>query len=109
MRRMATTAPDRSAARPDPGVAVALVRAAADRRRVALGYRSEAGRDLEVCLIEKGSEVGAHILSGAVLEPRTLNELIPDWKERGAPLDTPVTAVVGRRLRGVLGRLRGGS
>ena len=52
---------------------------------------AEAGRDLEVCLIEKGSEVGAHILSGAVLEPRTLNELIPDWKERGAPLDTPVT------------------
>ena len=51
----------------------------------------EAGRNLEVCLIEKGSEVGAHILSGAVLEPRTLNELLPDWKERGAPLDTPVT------------------
>ena len=49
------------------------------------------GRHLEVCLIEKGSEVGAHILSGAVLEPRTLNELLPDWKERGAPLDTPVT------------------
>ena len=53
---------------------------------------AEAGRDLEVCLIEKGSEVGAHILSGAVLEPSALNELIPDWKERGAPLDTPVTA-----------------
>ncbi|HBP59480.1 MAG TPA: electron transfer flavoprotein-ubiquinone oxidoreductase, partial [Alphaproteobacteria bacterium] len=52
----------------------------------------EAGRDLEVCLIEKGSEVGAHILSGAVLEPRSLNELLPDWKERGAPLDTPVTS-----------------
>ena len=51
----------------------------------------ETGLDLEVCLIEKGSEVGAHILSGAVLEPRTLNELLPDWKERGAPLDTPVT------------------
>ena len=51
----------------------------------------ETGRDLEVCLIEKGSEVGAHILSGAVLEPRTLNELLPDWKDRGAPLDTPVT------------------
>ena len=51
----------------------------------------ETGRDLEVCLIEKGSEVGSHILSGAVLEPRTLNELLPDWKERGAPLDTPVT------------------
>ena len=52
---------------------------------------AEAGRDIEVCLIEKGSEVGAHILSGAVLEPRSLNELIPDWQERGAPLDTPVT------------------
>ena len=47
---------------------------------------AEAGREIEVCLIEKGSEVGAHILSGAVLEPRGLNELIPDWKERGAPL-----------------------
>ena len=42
-----------------------------------------------VCLVEKGSEVGAHILSGAVLEPRALNELIPDWQEKGAPLDTP--------------------
>ena len=52
---------------------------------------AEADRDIEVCLIEKGSEVGAHILSGAVLEPRSLNELIPDWQERGAPLDTPVT------------------
>tara|TARA_B100001093_G_scaffold86585_1_gene78404 strand:- start:10498 stop:12132 length:1635 start_codon:yes stop_codon:yes gene_type:complete len=49
------------------------------------------GKNIEVCLIEKGSEVGAHILSGAVLEPRSLNELIPDWHERGAPLDTPVT------------------
>jgi electron-transferring-flavoprotein dehydrogenase len=45
--------------------------------------------DAAVCLVEKGSEVGAHILSGAVLEPRALNELIPDWKEKGAPLDTP--------------------
>ena len=52
---------------------------------------AEAGRDIEVCLIEKGSEIGAHILSGAVLEPRSLNELIPDWQERDAPLDTPVT------------------
>mgnify|MGYP001348383280 FL=1 len=51
----------------------------------------ETGRNLEVCLIEKGSEVGAHILSGAVLEPRTLNELLPDWRERSAPLNTPVT------------------
>ena len=53
---------------------------------------NEAGKDVEVCLIEKGSEVGAHILSGAVLEPRSLNELIPDWRDRGAPLDTPVTS-----------------
>ena len=53
---------------------------------------NEAGKDIEVCLIEKGSEVGAHILSGAVLEPRSLNELIPDWRDRGAPLDTPVTS-----------------
>jgi electron-transferring-flavoprotein dehydrogenase len=45
--------------------------------------------DLAVCLVEKGSEIGAHILSGAVLEPRALDELIPDWKERGAPLETP--------------------
>jgi electron-transferring-flavoprotein dehydrogenase len=49
-----------------------------------------AGRSIEVCLIEKGAEIGAHILSGAVLEPRSLNELIPDWQEKGAPLDTPV-------------------
>ena len=44
-----------------------------------------------VCVVEKGSEVGAHILSGAVLEPRALNELFPDWRERGAPLNVPVT------------------
>jgi electron-transferring-flavoprotein dehydrogenase len=49
------------------------------------------GRDFSVCVIEKGSEVGAHILSGAVLDPIALEELIPDWKSRGAPLDTPVT------------------
>ncbi|MBK7728834.1 MAG: electron transfer flavoprotein-ubiquinone oxidoreductase [Gammaproteobacteria bacterium] len=47
--------------------------------------------DLSVCVVEKGSEVGAHILSGAVLEPSALNELFPDWKENGAPLDTPVS------------------
>jgi electron-transferring-flavoprotein dehydrogenase len=45
--------------------------------------------DMAVCLVEKAGEVGGHILSGAVLEPRALNELIPDWKEKGAPLDTP--------------------
>ncbi len=53
---------------------------------------NEAGKTIDVCIIEKGSEIGAHILSGAVLEPRSLNELFPDWHERGAPLDTPVTA-----------------
>src|SRR3954462_12245524 len=47
--------------------------------------------EISVCVVEKGSEVGAHILSGAVFEPRALNELIPDWKERGAPLNTPAT------------------
>ena len=50
----------------------------------------EQGGDISVCIVEKGSEVGAHILSGAVLEPRALNELLPEWKALGAPLDTPV-------------------
>ena len=50
-----------------------------------------AGREVSVCLVEKGSEIGAHILSGAVFEPRALNELFPDWAERGAPLNNPVT------------------
>lgn len=49
-------------------------------------------QEINVCVIEKGSEVGAHILSGAVVEPRALEELFPDWKERGAPLNTPATA-----------------
>ena len=52
---------------------------------------AENDQDVSVCVIEKGSEVGAHILSGAVIEPRALNEFIPDWKERGAPLHTPAT------------------
>lgn len=47
---------------------------------------NEAGKELMVCVLEKGSEVGAHLLSGAVFEPRALNELIPDWKEKGAPI-----------------------
>ncbi|GBQ44012.1 4Fe-4S dicluster domain-containing protein [Komagataeibacter sucrofermentans] len=47
--------------------------------------------DATVCLIEKGSEIGAHILSGAVIEPRALEELLPHWREEGAPLNTPVT------------------
>lgn len=49
------------------------------------------GKELRVFVVEKGSEIGAHTLSGAVLEPRALNELIPDWKEKGAPLNTPAT------------------
>src|SRR5688572_24729018 len=44
-----------------------------------------------VCVLEKGSEIGAHILSGAVMDPRALSELIADWKEKGAPLNTPVS------------------
>jgi electron-transferring-flavoprotein dehydrogenase len=50
----------------------------------------EAGRELSVCILEKGSEVGAHILSGAVVDPRAIDELIPDWKDRGSPLTVPV-------------------
>lgn len=49
------------------------------------------GRETTVCVVEKGSEVGAHILSGAVFEPRALDELLPNWQEMGAPLNTPVT------------------
>jgi electron-transferring-flavoprotein dehydrogenase len=52
---------------------------------------SQAGRELSVCVLEKGSEIGAHILSGAVLDPRALAELMPDWRERQAPVDTPVS------------------
>ena len=51
---------------------------------------NETGKELSVCVLEKGAEVGAHILSGAVIDPIALNELIPDWKEQGAPLNTPV-------------------
>ncbi len=52
----------------------------------------ETCRELSLCVVEKGSEVGAHILSGAVIDPRALAELFPDWAERGAPLTTPVAA-----------------
>uniref|UniRef100_A0A6M2DR99 Electron transfer flavoprotein-ubiquinone oxidoreductase n=1 Tax=Xenopsylla cheopis TaxID=163159 RepID=A0A6M2DR99_XENCH len=51
---------------------------------------NEKGKELRVCLVEKASEVGGHILSGACVDPRALNELFPDWKEMGAPLNTPV-------------------
>ncbi|MBB5518010.1 electron transfer flavoprotein-ubiquinone oxidoreductase [Amphiplicatus metriothermophilus] len=60
---------------------------------IRLKQRAEkAGEELNVVVVEKGSEVGAHILSGAVLDPSGLDALLPDWKERGAPIDTPVTA-----------------
>lgn len=49
------------------------------------------GREVSVCVLEKGSEVGAHILSGAVIDPIALNELIPDWKDKGSPLTVPVS------------------
>src|SRR5690554_155176 len=51
---------------------------------------AETGKDVSVVVIEKGSEVGAHILSGAVIDPKAIDELFPDWKEQGAPLETPV-------------------
>ena len=52
---------------------------------------AEKGTELAVCLIEKGAEIGAHILSGAVMDPRALTELLPNWKEDGAPLNAPVS------------------
>ncbi len=53
---------------------------------------AERGREVSVCVLEKGSEPGAHILSGAIMDPRGLDELLPDWKANGAPLNQPVTA-----------------
>ncbi|MGB8544349.1 MAG: NAD(P)/FAD-dependent oxidoreductase, partial [Azonexus sp.] len=52
---------------------------------------AEKGSDVSVCLIEKGAEIGAHILSGAVMDPRALNELLPGWEQDGAPLNAPVS------------------
>ena len=52
----------------------------------------EHDRDISVCVVEKGAEIGSHILSGAVLDPSALDELIPDWKEKGAPLNVPVVS-----------------
>ena len=52
---------------------------------------NERGQEVSVCVLEKAAEIGAHILSGAVMDPHALNELLPDWKNQGAPLDTPVT------------------
>ena len=51
---------------------------------------TEAGQELMICLVEKGSEIGAHVLSGAVFEPRALDELLPDWQAQGAPVRTKV-------------------
>src|SRR3546814_15300018 len=52
---------------------------------------NEAGSDVSVCILEKGSEVGAHILSGAGIDPRSLDELLPEWREQGCPLaEVPV-------------------
>lgn len=56
-----------------------------------LQLAQESGEEMSVCVVEKGSEVGAHILAGTVFEPTALNELFPNWKEMGAPLNTPVT------------------
>ena len=52
---------------------------------------ADKGNEVSVCVLEKGGELGAHILSGAVMDPQAMNELFPDWKESGAPLNTPVT------------------
>src|SRR3954462_9484136 len=52
---------------------------------------AEKGREVSVCVLEKGGELGAHILSGAVMDPIAMNELFPNWKELGAPLNTPVS------------------
>jgi electron-transferring-flavoprotein dehydrogenase len=52
---------------------------------------AERNHEISVCVLEKGSEIGAHILSGAIMDPRALSELLPDWKATGAPLNTPVT------------------
>jgi electron-transferring-flavoprotein dehydrogenase len=73
--------------------------------RLALLAR-DAGRELSIGVVEKGAAVGAHIVSGAVFEPRALDELFPDWRERGAPVKTPVTAERVEWLTGANGRVR---
>lgn len=52
---------------------------------------ADKGQEIGVCVLEKGAELGAHTLSGAVMDPLAPTELIPDWKEKGAPLTVPVT------------------
>ena len=71
-----------------------------------LQLAKQAGNEISVCVLEKGSEVGAHILSGAVFEPSVLTELFPDWKERGAPLNTPVSGDDVYYLAGAKKQLR---
>src|SRR5581483_11726916 len=73
---------------------VVIVRAGPPGLAAAIRLRQlsqQKGHEVSVCIVEKGSEVGAHILSGAVIDPIALNELIPDWKEKGAPIETHVT------------------
>ena len=65
-----------------------------------------AGRELSVGVVEKGAAVGAHVISGAVFEPRALDELFPDWRERGAPVKTSVTAERVEWLTGANGHMR---
>ncbi|KAJ3293272.1 hypothetical protein HK104_004614 [Borealophlyctis nickersoniae] len=80
--------------RPEDEVDVCIVGAGPAGLSAAIRLRQLAekeGKELRVFVVEKGSEVGAHTLSGAVLEPRALHELIPDWKDKGAPLNTPAT------------------
>ncbi|MEM8792014.1 MAG: electron transfer flavoprotein-ubiquinone oxidoreductase [Pseudomonadota bacterium] len=71
---------------------VVIVGAGPSGLSAAIRLKQLAGDDISVVVLEKGSEVGAHILSGAVLDPVGLDTLIPDWKEKGAPLNTPVTS-----------------
>ena len=70
---------------------VVIVGAGPSGLAAAIRLKQLAGNDLSVCIIEKGAEVGAHILSGAVLEPRSLDELLPDWRKSDAPIETEVT------------------
>ena len=67
---------------------------------------NEADQELSVCLVEKGSEIGAHIISGAIFETRPLDELFVDWRERGAPVTVPVSADEVRFLSGDRGSLK---